>query len=357
MRHSYLLAGISSGKLIRLLARNGFSIYPKYLFRILFLLQGSIFASIFNRIEKMKMAKKLEKFSMPADPVFIIGHWRTGSTLLHQLMSLDSNMVTPNVLQVSTPESFLVSEKFYKPVMSKAMKTTRPMDNVKLDVLQPQEDEYALIKLTMDSPLEIMIFPEGNKYFLSDASFLPENEEKWKASLYNFCLRLSYIKGKRVLLKNPFHSMRIPLLLELFPQAKFIHIHRNPYEVVPSTIHMWNIVGGENNLNNKEQKITVADVSVIYNKMLNQIQKQLEKIPVGRKAEISFQKLEKDPIDALKKIYKELDLEFSDKFENLIKKSLSAVRSHKKNTYQLSQSDKEIIRDISGKQFIYYNYK
>jgi hypothetical protein len=320
-------------------------------------MQGSIFASVFNRIEKMKMAKKLKKYAMPADPVFIIGHWRTGSTLLHQLMSLDSNLVTPNVLQVSTPESFLVSEKFYKPVMSKAMRATRPMDNVKLDVHQPQEDEYALIKLTIDSPLEKMIFPSNMNYFLSDVSFLPKNDQKWKTSFYHFCLRLSFSKGKRVLLKNPFHSMRVQLLMELFPDAKFIHIHRNPYDVVPSAIHMWNIVGSENKLKRAEQRITIKDVSVVYNKMLNQIQMQLKDIPEGNKVEISFQKLENDPILILKDIYKKLNLEYTDKYERVVNEWLSKMKSYKKNTYQLSKPDKETIRDILGKQFIYYNYK
>jgi len=159
MKHSYLLVGISSGKLFKLLTRNGFSLHPRYLFRILFLTQGAFFASIFNRIEKWKLAKQLKNYSMPDDPIFIIGHWRTGSTLLHQLMALDENLVTPTVFQVSTPQSFLISEKYYRPVMTKAMKPTRPMDNVKLGFDEPQEDEYALIKMTVDSPLEKLIFP------------------------------------------------------------------------------------------------------------------------------------------------------------------------------------------------------
>jgi omega-hydroxy-beta-dihydromenaquinone-9 sulfotransferase len=39
-------------------------------------------------------------------------------------------------------------------------------------------------------------------------------------------------------LKSPGHTCRIKVLLELFPEAKFVHIHRNPYDVFQSTQHM-----------------------------------------------------------------------------------------------------------------------
>jgi hypothetical protein len=38
-------------------------------------------------------------------------------------------------------------------------------------------------------------------------------------------------KPKPLLIKSPVHTARIPLLLRLFPKAKFIYMHRNPYEV------------------------------------------------------------------------------------------------------------------------------
>lgn len=358
MNHSYLLAGISSGKFIKLLSRNGFSIHPKYLFRILFLIQGSVFATIFNRIEKMKKGKHLRQYTMPADPVFIIGHWRTGTTLLHQLMALDENLVTPTVFHVSTPESFLVSEKFYRPVMTKAMKSTRPMDNVKLGFDQPQEEEYALIKMTTDSPLERLIFPKSDNYFLSDiAHYKFKDEKKWKKSFEDFCLRLSFINGKRVLLKNPFHSLRIPLLLAIFPNAKFIHIHRHPYEVVPSTIHMWDVVGNENKLNNKPINANIRDVSVLYGRVLSEIKDQSINLSEESMVEIGFSELENDPITVIKEIYNRLDLSYSQEFELRVKHWIEEMKTYRKNKYELSVSEKDSIREILSEHFIYYNYK
>ena len=358
MQHSYLLAGISSGKFFKLLTRNGCSLYPKYLFRILFLIQGSLFASIFNRLEKRKLGKELKAYSMPDDPIFIIGHWRTGTTLLHQLMALDEHLVTPNVFQVSAPGSFLISEKYYKPVMSKVMKPTRPMDNVKLDVSQPQEDEYALIKLTIDSPLEKMIFPKSKKYFLLDAAdFYPKKIDQWENVFTDFCCRLSFSTGKRLLLKNPFHSMRIPLLLEMYPNAKFIHIHRHPFEIVPSTIHMWNVVGSENNLKGKFIKPKPEEVVTVLDRMLIYIQEKLEFVPQNAKIEIGFSELEKDAVSTIKKIYNKLELNYSQEFETKVKAWLLKEKSYKKNKYELLESEKEMIKNRMEKHFIYYNYQ
>lgn len=357
MQNSYLLAGISSGKLFRLLGRNGFSIHPKYLIRVLFLIQASLFASAFNRIEKWKLAKKLKDYKMPADPIFIIGHWRTGSTLLHQLMALDENLITPNVFQVSTPESFLISASYYKPVMAKAMKPTRPMDNVKLGVDQPQEDEYALIKLNLDSPLEKLVFPKGKSFFLKDKGFLPKNIERWKESLDMFCKRLSFSKKKQVLLKNPFHSMRIPLLREMYPMAKFIHIHRHPYEVVPSTIHMWNIVGNENSLKGKFPKPNVEDIAVTMDTMLSTIQENMKQIPEHEKIEISFSELENHPNKTVKKIYNTLELEFPESMDARISDFLDEMKSFKKNEFQLSAKEKALINNSLQQQINNYNYQ
>ena len=360
MKHSYLLLGITSGRLGRLLVKNGFSFTPKIIFRIFFLAQSSLFASMFKRSEKRKLKKKLAQFEMPSDPVFIVGHWRTGSTFLHQLMSLDDQLVAPTVFQVSVPDSFLVSEKYYKPVMTKMMSPKRPMDNVALGFYEPQEDEYALIKLAPGSPLEKLVFPGTDSYFLLDYDdFIPpENAiEDWKKALSNFCKRLSYPEGKRVLLKNPFHSMRISLLRDMFPKAKFIHIHRHPYKVVPSTIHMWKVVSNENKLKSSKLNFEVQDVVAVLNRMLSTIRQQMKLIPQDAKAEVSFRELQNDPVETLKQVYNQLGLKYTTEFDAKLKARLSETKFYQKNNYVLAETDKEIIRNGLREHFKHYNYE
>ncbi len=360
MKHSYLLAGITSGDFRQMLARNGFSAHPRKLPRLLFLTQNALWASALKAREKRKFGRAVSSFCPPADPVFIIGHWRTGSTLLHQLMSLDDKLVSPNVLQVSVPDSFLVSEKYYAAVMSKVMGSTRPMDNVKLGVYEPQEDEYALLKLSAGSPLEKLIFPENNNYFLVDyTDFIPatENLANWKNSLNTFCKKLSLINNRQVLLKNPFHSMRIPLLREMYPGARFIHIHRHPYEVVPSTIHMWDVVGRQNVLKGKAVKPKAEEVATVLNRMLDYVDRHWKDIPGNRRTEIAFSELEKNPAESLKKIYNDLEMEAAPTFWEKVNQWIEGIAGYRKNAYQLTEVDKETIRKLTKKHFDKYDYK
>ncbi|MDX9696420.1 MAG: sulfotransferase, partial [Bacteroidales bacterium] len=260
MKSAYLIAGTRLTRFLKLVARNGISIYPKYLVRFLFLFQNGAWASIFHRKEKKIYGEKINNQKLSDNPVIIIGHWRTGSTFLHQLLSLDPNFVTPTVFQASIPDSFLTSRKSYEPLMSRMIKGTRPMDQVKLGLDEPLEDEYALFRLSGYSPLEQVIFPKKGGYFLKNyPGFLPKNEklQKWKDSLIYFYKKLLIYSPKTILIKNPFHSLRLDVLNEIFPNARYIHIIRHPYSVVPSTQRMWDIVGTQNSMNTHWQKPTI----------------------------------------------------------------------------------------------------
>jgi hypothetical protein len=237
------------------------------------------------------------------------------------------------------------------------MSSTRPMDNVKLGFDEPQEDEYALLKLTGDSPLADVIFSKSNSYFLkSHPDFNPKNIDEWKRAITNFCNKLHFASGKRILLKNPFHSMRIKLLRETFPEVKFIHIHRHPYKVVPSTINMWNIVAKQNRLKGTWKEPTIKETSEVLNEMLNQIRKDLSALPTGSYTEVNFETFEKDVTLSLKKIYQELGLEYTQEFEENVNTYLSELKNYKKNAFKLTDKDKLSIQEILAEQFRHYHY-
>lgn len=325
------------------------SLYPKYWLRFLFLFQNGVWASIFYRKEKKLYHKKLESFALSDNPIIIVGHWRTGSTFLHQLLALDEKLVTTNVFQGSIPDSFLTSRKSYEPIMGRALKGTRPMDQVKLGMDEPLEDEYALFRLCSYSPLERLVFPKSKEYFLKQfKEFLPQGEKlkEWKNAVKYFYKKLTIDNGKVILIKNPFHSYRIEALNEIFPNARYIHITRHPHNVVPSTVRMWNIVGTQNSMNSKWTKPTIKETSVVLNSMLHKIDKDFSNLPEDRCCEIKFEDLEKDPIKHIKSIYKQLNVEFSDHFEKQISKFLISVKEYKKNKYELPKGDRLEINNI-----------
>ena len=66
----------------------------------------SLFAGGTDAGELRLLGDDIAKTEMP-DPVFILGHWRSGTTLLHGLMAQDDQFAYPRIYQVSNPHSFL----------------------------------------------------------------------------------------------------------------------------------------------------------------------------------------------------------------------------------------------------------
>ena len=352
MKHSYLLAGTRFSRFIRLLIRNrAVVINPKYWGRIIFLLQNAVWASIFAWKEKQKMSSAIANQKTPDNPVFIIGHWRTGSTHLHKLMSLDSQFHAPSVFQVSLPDSLLFSERYYQPIMEKFMGKTRPMDNMKLSPTEPQEDEYAILKQSACSPLEDLIFPKSKAFFLKDyTDYIPENEKLKKQFIKvfeTFCKKLTLISNnKQLLFKNPFHTLRLPLLLEMFPNARFIYITRNPLDVIPSSQHMWNIVGRQNCLKKEFVKPDVREICQIVLQFYKTVEKFKNLIKKDYFTQITYEDLEKSPVEELKRVYSELHIDFTSEYEDRVNNYLNTISNYKKNSYLLDQEQLELVNNI-----------
>jgi len=337
----YLLIGIRFSKLIQLLFRNKVDSKPVHLLKLLILFQNSFWSSFFARIEKLKFKNQLDKIELPGKILIIVGHWRTGSTYLHNLLSKDENFITPSLFHTAYPDSFLFSEKYIKPVMKLFVNKHRPMDKVKLGVDLPQEDEYALIRMSAGTPLERLIFPRDNKYFLQPDNL--DNTGHWQEALTTFCKKLHIKFKKNILLKNPFHSLRIQELSKLYPQAKFICIHRHPFAVVPSTIKLWTLVGCDNNLNGRFKSPDISEVTVIFDKMYKKVETDFKTLTPNRYCHLRFEDLESDPLNSIKNIYETFGYDFSQQFENKILDYVQSMVSYQKNNYNLTEGQKQLI--------------
>ncbi len=348
MKDSYLTAGIKFDQLFRLLHRNKISYSIKNISRLVFLTQSALWSSLFSWIEYLRYTKALKNTAIPDNPIFIIGHWRTGSTLLHQLMSLDPQMTAPTLFQVAVPDSFLVSYPYYRPLFKRIISEHRPMDQVKMGMDEPQEDEYAIYRITSYSPLENLVFSNSGSYFLNHGTpFLPSGDslEKWKNEVKTFYKKLHFKSKKRIVSKNPFNSFRINILMEMFPMAKFIHIVRHPDDVVPSTIYMWDIVQRQNRLNIPINTPDFKEVVGVMDALLTAIENDCGQISTGSYIELRFEDLEQNPVNVMKKCYNSLHLPFTQEFEEKIDSFLRKTADYQKNKFSLNLQEKTYIRE------------
>ncbi len=112
-----------------------------------------------------------------------------------------------------------------------------------------------------------------------------------------------YGKKKKLLLKNPHNTGRVKELLELFPQAKFIFLHRDPYTVFTSTRKLYNRMISSQFLQHCSQK---EIEQLILNDNARILQKYLsgrDLIPEGNLVEIPFGTFETAPLATMKSVY------------------------------------------------------
>ena len=228
-------AGNSLPNWIVILIKNRFTISLKYIPRVLLVTFVTIILYPFVILEKILFDRKIKKMKIKS-PVFIIGHMRSGTTFLHYLLSKDDRFAYATTSQTVFPWIFLSLEKIIKPFMRYVLPSKRPMDNMAIREDYPQEEELAIANLCPYSPNNGAYFPKHLEEFYRKYSFFENINKKiinkWKKIYTYFLKKITYKNfGKRILSKSLVNSGRINLLLEMFPDAKFIFIYRNPYKL------------------------------------------------------------------------------------------------------------------------------
>jgi hypothetical protein len=345
---AYVTAGMGLRTLLPLIFRNGVSLRPLCVIRLSYILLVAVVLSILGIFSAMCRALFARRRPLRSDPIFIVGHYRTGSTYLHELLARDLSLAAPTTLLCTSPIAFPLSRVVLQPFMMIIGRGKRPMDNVLIDPRAPQEDEFALLRLTGLSPLIGLAYPRRDgRYFLpSDDTFMLSTDAqtaRWKSALTSFIRLVEGRRGRRPVLKNPCHAFRIDVLREMFPNASFIHLRRNPLDVIPSTMRMWSIIGPRNVIRGTWRNPSMEEVIDAYNFLERRAREQLSRVPHHRKIEVSFEELEKDPTAVLQSIYHRFDMNVSPALEKRWERFISSAQSYQKNRYFLSPVEKELI--------------
>jgi hypothetical protein len=258
----------------------------------------SLVNSVAGRAERAVFGRALARTAAPP-PVFVLGHWRSGTTHLHNLLGVDRQFAFPNFYQVLCPHAFLTTEALAARLVSLLLPERRLMDNVREDIHMPHEDEFALCALAPYSPYLSMVFPRREAdydRYLTFRGVSREVVEAWKATFLGFVKKLTWKYGRPLVLKSPAHTGRIPLLLELFPDARFVHIHRNPYAVFQSTRHLHEKASPAFSLQRPQWGDLDERIIRRYRVMYDAFFADRLLIPAGHYHEVGFEDLEKDPL-------------------------------------------------------------
>ncbi len=159
------LIGIKANNWFKLIKQNNFSIAPKYWIELLVLTILSLRNSIFSVKENKLYGQELKNVTIKDDPIFILGHWRSGTTLLHSLLTLDPQFAFPKIIQVYNPSCFLYVEPIIRKKLENISPQKRPMDNMEVTINDPAEEEFAISVLSLCSPLLAWNFPKKEEFY------------------------------------------------------------------------------------------------------------------------------------------------------------------------------------------------
>ena len=338
--------------------RGSFSA-KKMWWKILFF---TVISAPFRWIQLLAYRKRIQAIDFKNNPpVFVIGHWRSGTTHLHYLLSKDNQFSYLEAFQAFFFRVALVSKKTMKPLLNRLMPRTRPQDNVIIDAGAPTEEEHPLTNLTHRSSMHSFFFPNNQNYFKRYHLF--ETSEKslsrWKKSYKRMLQEIAYYNGpeRTLLLKNPHNTARIKVLKEMFPNAKFIFIHRNPFDVYKSTEHLYKKTIKSQFLQKfSDEEISECVISC-YELVMKQYLDLKKFIPEDQLTEISFNDLSNSPLSELERIYKTLNITGFEKIKPSFESYIQDQKNYQKNKFiELPEELKSKLKDRWGFAFKAWNY-
>jgi hypothetical protein len=331
------LDGVLLEDWLPLLWKRGAAIPPAYWARAGFVTGMSALNSALRPLENRRFAPRLRELRVER-PVFVLGHHRSGTTHLWNLLTQDERFAYPTILQAVFPHSFLSLEGLTRTLAQRLAIRKRPQDNVEIHPDGPVEEERALCAATFLSIQMARHFPrhrDAYGRYLTMREVDEDEKVRWKAAFEAFSKKVLLRHGvdKTLVFKSPDHTAKVRLILELFPDARFVHIHRHPYTVYASTLKMERTTQPIYALQRAEPEDQEAFIRWRYRAMYDAFFEDQALIPDGQFSEVSFTDLESRPLEVMERIYRELDLPDFTRAEPALTSYLSTIAGYRKNRH------------------------
>lgn len=326
---------------------------------------GQILRFPLATIEKVKYGPRIARKPIEKPPVFLIGHWRSGTTHLHNLMSRDPQFGFLKFTETAMPLDMLGPKvRIARKIIDRALPEDRGFDKVRLALDEPQEEEMALGNLNPIGYYNIYCFPRemgrhrDRSMFFKDCS--DAERERFRKNYELLIRKLNYAKdGKQLLLKNPPSTTRMEMILEMFPDAKFVHIVRNPWEVYSSTrshfARVFNAFAWQS-----FQEVDIPDYTLeTYEKVMTKYLADRDRLalPSGQFVETSYEEITKNPIAEIGRIYDQLGLDGKEDSLSEIASYLEGIEGYERNVHTVSPDEAAAIRERWGFSFDAWGYE
>ncbi|MEZ6136060.1 MAG: sulfotransferase [Pirellulaceae bacterium] len=293
--------------------------------------------------------RKINATTIDRDPIFILGHWRSGTTLLHELLVTDPQFASPNTFQCFAPSHFLLSEYLMLRFGNFLLPKKRPMDEMKAGWTLPQEDEFALMNLGVPTPYLRIAFPKTQCQaleYLDMQDLSAAQRQHWCERFLWFIKVLTYhYEQRQLILKSPPHTGRVAELIQLFPNAKFIHLTRDPRKLFLSTMRLWRSLDEVQGLQKTDDEAALkCYVADCLRRMYRGFEAGRPHIPTGHLIELSYEDLVANPLQSIRDIYRNLELGDFSQVEPALQERLAGHDDYRTNQHAVDDDfEREVL--------------
>jgi hypothetical protein len=332
----------------------------RFWFRAFNLLWVCALRTPLHDIERWRVRQRVESQPLAAPPLFIIGHWRSGTTHLHHLLSQDPQFGFVTLMQAAFPLDFLTA--IGGPLLAALLPSNRLVDAVPVTLDSPWEEEMAMASFGPLSFFHAFFFPRQARRIYRQAvhfeDVAPARVEAWWRDYRYFLKKVQCAQpGRRLLLKNPSNSARAAALRQRFPGAKFIHIHRHPEEVYASTLFLLRTAQEAWALQTCGFETLRQTVLENYADLMEACVAQTRGIPKNELIEIPFASLESEPMAVIEQIYRRLELPDFATTAPRFRARLEKSNSFKKNELKLNETERDAVRSALAAVYGRWGYR
>ncbi len=303
--------------------------------------------------EERHYNRKIDKLQIDKPPLFIIGFWRSGTTVLHNLLCQNPDFGYVNTFQAVFPNHCFMNQWWIRNIAKFLLPEKRPGGDMKFDFKLPQEEEVALGNMQHISFYNFFYYPNELESSIMKSLYFKgiskDEFEQWKQNYLRLVkIALINTNGKRFVSKNPPNTFRIKTILELFPDAKFIYIHRNTYQTLYSFQRFINSV--HEGVKYQDYDIDLHNIKLIelYKLMIEQYRKDKHLIPAGNLVDIKFEVFENNMVPEIERIFEAFELPGYEKARPAIENYHNEISGYKRKSHTLSNDFKRQVDSILG---------
>lgn len=335
------LAGSSLRSYFRIL--RGRTIAKRSWFKVALTTLVVLVRAPFQLWEGLVFRRRIARSAAMEPPLFILGHWRSGTTLLHNVLCQDPRATYLNTYASVFPNN-MASPWIFKTLMRMNMPDKRPSDNVALHPDLPQEDEFAFSNMQSNGYYNFFYFPSQYAAYYDRAVHhigLDEREVKHWFRTYAKLLRKAAVSGKgdQLIVKNPVNTARIKKLLHLYPDARFLYIHRNPIAVYYSTLRFFQQLMPTLCLEELPSNDFLSEMILdVHERMMHDHAQQRSLIPAGNLLEIRYDTFAEAPLASLEMIEQQLLRRDPSAAMPYYEAYLRSQKGHRTNTYEVDEA-------------------